>query len=373
MGYDEAFRSVIVSQDSYISLESNHLVLRSRAHGNGTNGSRACSEGVQKDLVSKAEAQNNEPQDNKSQGGDSEIQSPSIQNTAMSDDAVQSDSAQKGKIDSHNTIEARIFLKDIHTIILESRQTTITSALLSALAKHNIILLTCDETHHINGIFHGFLGHFQHAKIAREQIAISHQKKAVLWQKIIKNKITNQASLLQIMGKKTESARLNELAKCVELGDSTNMEAAAASIYFKALFGRGFSRNDASFANSALDYGYAIVRACVVRHVCMSGLLTWLGIKHDNMFNNFNLCDDLIEVFRPCVDLCVLSLKEGETQEWLSREHKKSLIAVLQAEVAIEGQSYPLNRAIARYVQSFRGALLYGEKFLSVALSRGES
>lgn len=43
--------------------------------------------------------------------------------------------------------EARIFLKDINFIILESLQASITSSLLSALAKYKIILLTCDESH----------------------------------------------------------------------------------------------------------------------------------------------------------------------------------------------------------------------------------
>ena len=46
----------------------------------------------------------------------------------------------------------------------------------------------------------------------------------------------------------------------------------------------------------------------------MSGLLTWAGIKHSNQFNQFNLCDDIIEVFRPFVDRCVLGLLESRAR-----------------------------------------------------------
>lgn len=68
---------------------------------------------------------------------------------------------------------AKLFLKDINIIVLESLQVSISSALFNAFARHKIILLTCDETHSINGVFTPFLGHFQSAKIAKEQMNVS--------------------------------------------------------------------------------------------------------------------------------------------------------------------------------------------------------
>lgn len=59
---------------------------------------------------------------------------------------------------------AKLFLKDINIIVLESLQVSLSSALFNAFARHKIILLTCDETHSINGVFTPFLGHFQSAK-----------------------------------------------------------------------------------------------------------------------------------------------------------------------------------------------------------------
>lgn len=263
--------------------------------------------------------------------------------------------------------QAKLFLKDIHSIILESPQITITTALLSALCEHNIIVLTCDDTHHINGILHPYSGHFQQAKVAREQMQVTKQKKSILWQKIIKNKITNQAYVLQTHHKHKASDELLLLASNVALGDSRNFEAIAAAAYFKALFGKGFSREQFCFANSALNYGYAIVRACIVRNVCISGLLPWLGIKHDNMYNSFNLCDDVIEVFRPWVDRCVLELDTPSKDISLQQEDKRTLINILQEKACIDGQSYPLSRAIGRYVQSLKGAMLGKQSLLRVS------
>ncbi|MCW1863903.1 type II CRISPR-associated endonuclease Cas1 [Campylobacter jejuni] len=255
---------------------------------------------------------------------------------------------------------AKLFLKDINIIVLESLQASLSSALFNAFAKHKIILLTCDETHSINGVFIPFLGHFQSAKIAKEQMNVSAQKKAILWQKIIKNKILNQAFVLKKHNKIEQSNELINLAKKVSLNDSKNIEAVAAVLYFKTLFGASFSRDELCFENSALNYGYAIIRACIIRAVCISGLLPWLGIKHDNIYNSFALCDDLIEVFRASVDDCVLELV-GES-EFLSKDDKRALISNLQSKINFDGQNYPLNRAINHYVANFKNALLYEDE-----------
>ena len=296
MAYDEAFKSILITNKAKLSIELNHIVVK---------------------------------QDNK---------------------------------------EAKIFLKDINFIILESLQASITSSLLSALAKYKIILLTCDESHNINGIFSPFLGHFISAKIAKKQIAVSLQRKAILWQKIIKNKILNQAYILKITNHTKESNKLLDLAKNVSLNDAKNSEATAAALYFKTLFDKNFTRNNICFINSALNYGYAIVRTNILRAVCISGLLPWQGIKHDNIYNDFNLCDDLIEIFRPIVDFCVFKLKDKKDSEFLDKETKQILIQILQEEIIIENKTYPLNRAINFYIQNFKNALLEGSELTMVKL-----
>lgn len=263
--------------------------------------------------------------------------------------------------------EANLYLKDLAFIILESPQITLTSALLSAVADSKIVLLTCDESHLPNGVFMPFLAHFQASQIAKEQIAVKEQTKAILWQKIVQNKIRNQAFVLSHTGHKKASDELLEMAKSVRLNDSSFVESRAAALYFKTLFGIDFSRNDLCFTNSALNYGYAIVRAAIVRAVCISGLLSWLGIKHANAFNPFNLCDDIIEPFRAFVDMKVLSLQSDG--EFLGKAHKHALIENLQSEVQLNDKKMPLIRAVNHFVQSFRNALLNGGGLANVGFA----
>ena len=264
--------------------------------------------------------------------------------------------------------EAMLYLKDLSFIILESPQITLTSALLSALAKAKIVLLSCDESHLPNGVFMPFLGHFNTSLLAKEQFSVSEQRKAILWQKIIQNKIRNQAFVLRHAKHDEQATELLNLAKSVKLNDSSYMESRAAALYFKTLFGKDFSREELCFENSALNYGYAIVRAAVVRAVCVSGLLSWLGIKHANAYNQFNLCDDIIEVFRAFVDIKVLEFKSED--DFLGKEHKKALIENLQSPVLINSQSLPLIRAINHFVQSFKNALLNGAELANVSFEK---
>lgn len=261
---------------------------------------------------------------------------------------------------SQSDNEASLYLKDLSFIVLESPQITLTSALLSALAQFKIMLLSCDESHLPNGIFMPFLTHFHSCQIAKEQLKVKSQTKAIIWQKIIQNKITNQAFVLQSVGHKKQSLTLLDLAKNVRLNDSSFIESRAAALYFKTLFGKDFSRDNLCFENAALNYGYAIIRACIVRAVCISGLLPYLGIKHDNAYNQFNLCDDIIEVFRPFVDIKVLSLKNQENVDFLDKTHKKVLIENLQSNAFLSGKNMPLIRSVNHFVQSFKNALLKG-------------
>lgn len=64
-------------------------------------------------------------------------------------------------------------LSDILAIVIESHAITLSSALLSKIATHNIALFTCGDTHLPNGVFMGFLGHYRNALNAQNQINLS--------------------------------------------------------------------------------------------------------------------------------------------------------------------------------------------------------
>lgn len=250
-------------------------------------------------------------------------------------------------------------LKDISTIILESQQITITSALLSALAKNKITLLSCDETHGVNGYFAPYLSHFSANAVIKNQIALTNRHKAILWQQIVKAKINNQADILGKINVKVAD-ELKYMSKIVVLNDAKNLEATAAAKYFKTLFGNEFTRDAPIWENSALNYVYAILRSSFVRNIAASGLLGIFGIHHDSIYNNFNLADDLMEAFRPFGDKLVLRLKNKDSDTFLSVKDKTNLAQILSEKISVKKKKFTMETAICICVQSYKNAISSG-------------
>lgn len=66
--------------------------------------------------------------------------------------------------------------------------------------------------------------------------------------------------------------------------------------YFKrAACCKGLNRRHEDPVNSALNYGYAIIRSYIIKALISTGFHCALGINHHNEYNSFNLADDLIE------------------------------------------------------------------------------
>ncbi|MGX3045489.1 type II CRISPR-associated endonuclease Cas1 [Helicobacter sp. T3_23-1056] len=297
------------------------------------------------------------------------------------------------KSDKHDKVA--IPLSDIACIILESPQITLTSALLDALSTHKVAVFSCDSSHLPSGIFMPFLGHYRSLSVLQSQITLKNQTKAILWQQIIKSKIYNQSAVLKLAkpNQNKTIATLENLAQSVNLGDSTNNEAQAAAVYFKALFGIDFARKKEgeistneihSMINAALNYGYAIVRGAIVRSIASSGLSPALGLFHANSFNPFNLADDIIEPFRAFVDSLVIEMLEkgefgkssdtndtnGANNASLTLQNRLHLAQILSAKICVKthtkanadkasnkGKLYPLMRAVVVCVQSVVNAI----------------
>ena len=128
--------------------------------------------------------------------------------------------------------------------------------------------------------------------------------------------------------------RLESYARRVRSGDVGNLEGQAAAFYFVQLFGKGFHREQSRFVNAALDYGYAVLRGTIARGLVAHGLLPSLGIFHASEQNAFNLPDDVIEPFRPVVDLFVAKNSYALDNE-LRPEHKVALVGLLNVDVVM--------------------------------------
>ena len=126
-------------------------------------------------------------------------------------------------------------IEDISAIVLESRQSTITTAALAALAQNGVVTFWCDETHLPCGISLPFAQHSRQLGVLRWQMELTLPTKKRMWQQIVTAKIKNQAECLALCGKTQEAAFLFGRAKAVTSGDKDNLEASAAAYYFPFL------------------------------------------------------------------------------------------------------------------------------------------
>ena len=198
--------------------------------------------------------------------------------------------------------EVRLALEDIAWIIIDTPQATFSSALMTACMDAGIALIFTDERHTPSGIALPFHRHHRQGAIAKLQLEAKDGVKKRLWQAVVRRKILNQAASLSVLARENADT-LKEIARHVEPGDPDNVEARAARFYWGRLFADFVRDDDDDLRNKMLNYGYAVVRAGVARALVASGFLPVFGIKHDGAANGFNLADDLVEPFRPFVDV----------------------------------------------------------------------
>ena len=247
-------------------------------------------------------------------------------------------------------------IEDIDTVLVENRRTVLSAALLGALGNSGAALFICDEFHMPCAVLLPYLQHSRQHLITKKQLSMTAPAKKQLWRQIVTSKIENQAICLSLCGNSRVSYELLAISKNVKSGDSGNAEGHAAARYFAAVFGDSFFRgNEADLRNGWLNYGYAILRGCVARTLTSYGFFPTFGIHHHSQLNQFNLADDFLEPFRPLVDLFVA--KNATAESNLTPAVKKSLVNLVNYNIAVAGKKYALSYAIEQCVKSFSSML----------------
>lgn len=244
-------------------------------------------------------------------------------------------------------------IEDLGVLVLENPQLTITNVLLSKLLENNVCVIQCDEKHMPKGVLLPLEGHSEQSERYKHHINASEPLKKNLWQQTVSAKIENQATLLAMLGK--PNPKILYLSKHVLSGDPQNLEGQAAALYWPQVFGlSAFKRDPDGFPpNHLLNYGYAILRAITARALVSSGLLPTLGIFHKNKYNAFCLADDVMEPYRPFVDLLVKDLVDGEDDYFeLNKAMKQHLLQLPVLDVEIDGKKSPLMLAMSRTTAS---------------------
>ena len=251
--------------------------------------------------------------------------------------------------DNGESLTRTIPIEDVGVVVLDHRQITITQGVMEKLLENNCAVITCDSRHLPVGLLLPLVGNTVQNERFRSQTDSSLPLRKQLWQQTIQAKIANQAAVLEYSTSRRHGNMLAWVSQ-VKSGDSDNVEARAATYYWKTIFPerpdflRGQFEDD---PNGLFNYGYAVLRAVVARSLVMSGLLPTLGIHHHNRYNAYCLADDIMEPYRPYVDRLVLDIIAEDGTLSLTQSAKLRLLSIPVLDVEIDGHPSPLMVAVS--------------------------
>ena len=250
-------------------------------------------------------------------------------------------------------------LDDIAAVIANAHGLSYTNNLLVALAERGAPFVLCAANHNAVGMLLPVEGNFEQSHRIEAQIAASQPTHKRMWAAIVRSKLEQQAAALEAAGAPT--APLAALATKVKSGDPDNLEAQGAQRYWKLLFGTDFRRDqNAPGTNALLNYGYTVLRAATARAVIAAGLHPSIGLHHSHDNNAMRLVDDVMEPFRPVIDLKVWHLKrKGEDQ--VTPETKRALVRTLYDDMQTDVGARPVMVCIQKLATSLAQVYL-GER-----------
>jgi CRISP-associated protein Cas1 len=202
-------------------------------------------------------------------------------------------------------------------------------------------------------------GNYQQAKRFDAQIDAPKPLRKRLWAEIVRSKLQQQAATLEAAGEPTPP--LTALVAKVRSGDPDNIEAQGARRYWTLLLGEDFRRDQNSGGlNGLLNYGYTVLRAATARAVVAAGLHPTLGLHHSNEGNAMRLVDDVMEPFRPMIDLKVWQLAKKSEDE-VTPDTKRALVHTLYDDMQTSAGATPVMVCMQRLATSLAQVYL-GER-----------
>lgn len=203
-------------------------------------------------------------------------------------------------------------IDDVAALIGNAHGLVYSNNLLVALAERNAPFVLCGANHSPVGLLWPVASHHRQAARMDAQLRASQPLRKRLWKQVVQAKICMQAAVIALFDGPALSLR--RLVGKVRSGDPSNIEGQAAKLYWSLLLGRSFRRNrQAPGVNAMLNYGYTVLRAIVARQVMAAGLHPGIPLHHANEGNAMRLVDDLMEPFRPLVDVRVSRLAQADS------------------------------------------------------------
>lgn len=247
--------------------------------------------------------------------------------------------------------EKSFCLDEINDVVFEDEKASVSLCLLNALTEKNVGVMICNSKKLPQSFLLPVYGNGGTSGKVFRQVAWAKERLAVAWQKIVSQKIDGQKQVLDHFSKSYD------FAESVKPNDITNAEGRFADLYFHTLFGKNFKRHLSDNINSALNYGYAILLSKTCQIIVSHGYITQYGIHHCGQTNKYNLAYDVMESFRPIVDVIVYRLRD----KTFGVESKKALIEVLNTEIKYKGKRYKTAYAIELFFTDLISYIENGE------------
>lgn len=196
----------------------------------------------------------------------------------------------------------QIPFEDIKCIVLANKGISLSSNVLSALLEHKVGIVHCDERFIPCGKTMPLVQTIN-PKILERQI-MAKKLKEKIWEKILRQKIKNQSKVLELIGANAKYVQEESEKKLLN-------ESAAAREYFSQFFTALGEKNltrrqdNKHEINIMLNYGYTVIQALVHRSLVAHGLNPVHGVHHKDRYQADALVYDMMEPWRPFLDLMV--------------------------------------------------------------------
>jgi CRISP-associated protein Cas1 len=199
------------------------------------------------------------------------------------------------------TVVGRLPHEDLRAVIIAARGVTLTSNFVSAVLDTNGIILHCDESYQPCGIT-APLARVVDTRAYLHQIARPKPLNTRLWNRLLRGKTLNQSRVLQRLKKPSPHLELALRSGDIHEG---NCARRYWQLFFPSIGWLGTSRDrkENTAPNQMLNYGYTVLGALCHRSLLVHGLTPALGVFHGTRYRSLPLVYDLMEPFRPMVDM----------------------------------------------------------------------
>lgn len=261
-----------------------------------------------------------------------------------------------------NTTTRQLPIEDIGAIIITSFSAQIHSHLLLEAAKQGVALVICERFQPASLVLPA--NRSSDTLLTKAWQRISKKLHEGLWRKTIDAKCANQALLAQLLS--PNHPKLADL-ETASRRPHAHKEGVCARHYWQVFAScvpvPAFSRDpEMDGTNALLNYGYAVLLSTVLQKLFACGLDPTFGIGHAVKERSTPLAYDLMEPFRPCVDLRVYQWLNGPGKyqgQAVTREFKQWITGFVLEKAGSLSIDIDVRGAIEGVVRSFRRAVLH--------------